>query len=155
MITWAIARGLNLHRLSEWVAEQIWPGQGRDFGNCQGMGVLEDGVLIAGMIWHNWEPASGVIEISGAGTSKRWLTRETLRVMFSIPFEQWQCQAVVMRVSDTDAALHRMLTAYGFDRYRIPRLRGRGEAENVFVLTDDAWASNKFNRRKEKASGKT
>jgi hypothetical protein len=42
-----------------------------------------------------------------------------------------------------------MLNAYGFERYRIPRLRGRDEAENVFVLTEENWASNKFNRKNE------
>ena len=134
--------------LSKWVADLIWPGKLRDFGNCQCLAVFEDGELIAGMVYHNYEPDAGVIEISGAGTSKRWLTRETLRKMFAYPFEECGCQAVVMRVSDHDEPLHRMLTAYGFERYRIPRLRGRDEAENVFVLTDDSWASNKFNRKR-------
>ena len=93
-------------------------------------------------------PDAGVVEISGAGTSRRWLTRKTLRTMFAVPFEEWGCQAVVMRVSDHDDALHRMLRSYGFEKYRIPRLRGRDEAENVFLLTDAAWAANKFNRKK-------
>lgn len=149
MIRCAIARGPEIRLLSRWVADIIWPGKGRDFGNCQALAILDDDKLIAGMVWHNWEPDAGVIEISGAGISKRWLTRQTLRVMFAIPFEEWGCQAVVMRVSDHDAPLHRMLKAYGFERYTIPRLRGRGEAENVFVLTDEAWASNKFNRKKD------
>lgn len=151
MIEWAVAQGWETSMLSRWVAEIIWPGEGKDFGNCQGLAVIEGGALIAGMIYHNYEPSAGVIEISGAGTSKRWLTRKTLKVMFDIPFKEWGCQAAVMRVSDHDDPLHRMLTAYGFERYRIPRLRGRDEAENVFVLTDDAWASNKFNRAIGKA----
>lgn len=133
--------------LSRWVADQIWPGKRRDFGNCQGMAVIEDETLIAGMIYHNFEPDAGVVEISGAGTSKRWLTKETLRVMFQIPFKDWGCQAVIMRVSDHDPALHSILKRYGFERYVIPRLRGRDENENVFVLTDEAWKNNRFNRR--------
>lgn len=148
MITWAFAKpGREIDLLSRWVADLIWPGKGRDFGNCQGMVVIEDGQAIAGMIYHNYEPQSGVIEISGAGTSKRWLTRETLRVMFAYPFKECGCQAVVMRVASHDKPLHRMLKAYGFDHYVLPRLRGRNEDENVFILTDDAWRSNKFNRR--------
>lgn len=146
MITWAVTNGRETDLLSRWVAELIWPGQKRDFGNCQGLAVVEDDQLIAGMIYHNWEPASGVVEISGASTTKRWLTKETLRVMFQIPFRDWECQAVVMRVSDHDKPLHRILKAYGFEHYRIPRLRGRDEVENVFVLTDDAWKTNRFNR---------
>ncbi len=148
MIQSEFVTGIERDMLSKWVADLIWPGKSRDFGNCQAMAVLEDDILIAGMVYHNYEPDSGVIEISGAGTSKRWLTRETLRKMFAYPFEECDCQTVVMRVSDHDEPLHRMLTAYGFERYRIPRLRGRDEAENVFVLTDDNWASNKFNRKR-------
>lgn len=135
--------------LSRWVAEQIWPGQGRDFGNCHGLAVIDEEVLIGGAIYHNFEPEAGVVEISAASISKRWLTKETLRVLFQVPFRDWQCQAVILRVSDHDEALHSILQRYGFVRYRIPRLRGRDQAENVFVLTDDAWASNKFNRKNE------
>ncbi len=132
----------------------IWPGSSRGFGECQGMGVVddEDDKLIAGAIWHNYEPEAGVIEISAAATSKRWLTRQTLDMMFGVPFREWNCQAVVLRVPDSDKPMHRMLKAYGFEVYRIPRLRGRDEAENVFVLTDDAWRANKFNQ-KETANG--
>lgn len=149
MITWGIAKDASEQAiLSHWVAEHIWPGRGRDFGKCQGMAVLEDDALIAGAIWHNWEPDAGVIEISAASTSKRWLTKETLGVLFGVPFNEWGCQVVVLRVSDHDRPLHRMLRAYGFVQYRLPRLRGRNEAENVFILTDDAWRDNKFNRAK-------
>jgi hypothetical protein len=147
MIEWAPARGDDIRKLSIWVADIIWPGEGKDFGNCQGIAVIEDGNLIAGMIYHNWEPSAGVMEISGAGITKRWLTRQTLRAMFSYPFNECDCQAVVMRVSDHDKPLHRMLMSYGFETYRIPRLRGRNEAENIFVLTDNAWKGNKFNRK--------
>ncbi|WP_367727351.1 GNAT family N-acetyltransferase [Agrobacterium radiobacter] len=148
MIHASFVTGVERVMLSKWVADLIWPGKLRDFGNCQALAVFENGDLIAGMIYHNYEPEAGVIEISGAGTSKRWLTRETLRKMFAYPFEECDCQAVVMRVDPDDAPLRRMLTAYGFELYVIPRLRGRDKDENVFLLTDDAWVSNKFNRKR-------
>lgn len=147
-IEWAFARGADIKPLSLWVANIIWPGKNRDFGNCQAMAVMEDGELIAGIVYHNWEPDAGIVEISGAGTSKRWLTRQTLRAMFAIPFEQWGCQCVLMRVDPDDHALTRMLKAYGFELYVIPRLRGRDKNEHVFILTDEAWRENKFNRNK-------
>lgn len=149
MITWAIASPSEIGPLSKWVAGLIWPGRERDFGNCHGLAVMHGDMLIAGMIYHNYEPEAGVVEISGAGTSKRWLTKETLRVMFQIPFQDWNCQAVVMRVSDEDETLHSILRRYGFERFIIPRLRGRDRNENVFVLTDDAWRANRFNRKNE------
>lgn len=148
MIHSAFVTGIERDMLSKWVADQIWPGKNRDFGNCQAMAVLEGETLLCGIVFHNYEPDSQVIEISAASTSSRWLTRHTLRRMFSYPFEECGVQAVVMRCDPEDAALRRMLIAYGFELYVIPRLRGREKAENVFVLTDDNWASNKFNRKR-------
>lgn len=147
MIKWGVATRQEIGPLSRWVADIIWPGQGRDFGNCQGLGIIEGETLIGGVIYHNYEPDAGVIELSAASISKRWLTREVLRVMFALPFKDWGCQAVVLRVPDHDEAMHSIAKRYGFVHYRIPRLRGRDQAENVFVLTDDVWRENRFNRK--------
>jgi RimJ/RimL family protein N-acetyltransferase len=147
-ITWGIAaNGQETAILARWVAEHIWPGRNREFGNCRGMAVIDGDELIAGIVYHNYEPDAQIIEISAASISKRWLTKETLRVMFQMPFRDFGCQALVMRVAPADKPLHRMLKAYGFEMYVLPRLRGRDEDEHVFILTDDAWASNKFNRK--------
>ncbi|WP_312809354.1 GNAT family protein [Agrobacterium cavarae] len=147
MITWGVVGKSDINSFSRWVANRIWPGKGRDFGNCQAMAVLEDDVLIAGIVWHNYEPDSGVIEVSAGATSKRWLTRKTLAAMFGIPFKEWGIQCLVMRVDPDDEPLHRMLKSYGFEVYVIPRLRGRDRDEHVFTLTDDAWRASKFNKK--------
>jgi hypothetical protein len=147
--TWGVAApGAETVLLARLVADRIWPGEGRDFGPCCAIAVLhEDKDLAAGLIYHNFDDAAGVVEISAAAWIKGWLTRPVLKAMYDFPFFSLGCQAVAQRVSDDDTAQHRMLKAYGFERYRIPRLRGRDRAENIFVLTDDAWASNKFNKR--------
>lgn len=111
------------------------------------MAVVEDDTLICGIVWHNYEPDAGVIEISAGSTSKRWLTRKTLSAMFGIPFKEWDIQCLVMRVDPKDEALHRMLKSYGFEVFIIPRLRGRDKDEHVFILTDDAWRASKFNKK--------
>jgi len=146
---WAFTEGMDTDRLSRLVADRIWPGHGKEFGNCRGMAVMHGDELAAGIIYHNYDEAAGVVEISGASWIKGWLTRDVLRVMYSYPFIDCGCQAVVQRVPDEDKAQHRMLKAYGFERYRIPRLRGRDKAENVYILTDDAWLANSFNRKHE------
>lgn len=145
--TWAFTAGADTERLSRLVADRIWPAKGRSFGECHGIAIIEDSKLAAGLIYHNYDPDARVIEISGAAWVKGWLTRDVLKVMYGYPFNDCDCQAVVQRVSDDDAAQHRMLKAFGAERYRIPRLRGENAAENVFVTTREAWASNKFNRK--------
>ena len=120
------------------------------------MGVFESGSLVAVMLYHNYSREAGVIEISGAAETARWLTKPVLHEMFAYPFDQLGCQNVVMRVSDKNTRLPRILTAYGFDSVHVPRIRGRDEGERVFWLTDEAWKANGFHREKadgEKRSG--
>lgn len=136
--------GDDTDRLSRLVADRIWPGRGRDFGHCTCIAVTIDGELGAGLVYHNYDPDAGVIEISGASWRKGWLTKSVLRAMYGYPFRDCGCQAVVQRVSDADKAQHRMLKAFGAEHYRIPRLRGRNEAENIFVTTKEAWEANSF-----------
>lgn len=146
-IVWGTSKEPEVNRLlARWAADHIWEGGNQQFGECKTMGVVRDGNLIAAMVFHNWNPECGVIEISGAGTDKRWLSRVTLRAMFAYPFEDIGCQMVVMRVSERNEALARMLTVYGFKSHRIPRLRGRDEDEIIFTLTDDDWRANRFMR---------
>jgi len=107
---------------------------------------MEGKKLAAGLIYHNYDPDAQVIEISGASWVKGWLTRPVLKAMYGYPFIDCGCQAVVQRVSDDDTAQHRMLKAFGAERYRIPRLRGENSAENIFLTTRETWATNKFAR---------
>lgn len=147
MITWAFAKpGEETETLSSLVADRIWPTKGRNFGECTAIAVMEDDKLAAGLIYHNYDPDAHVIEISGAAWVKGWLTRSVLKAMYGYPFIDCGCQAVIQRVSDDDTAQHRMLKAYGAERYRIPRLRGADAAENIFLTTREAWETNKFNR---------
>lgn len=144
---WNVTQDGDTDILAKLVAEKIWPGKGRDFGFCYGIAVVKDDELAAGLIYHNLDDDAGVVEISGAAWMKGWLTKPVLKAMYGFPFETLECQAVIQRVSDSDKAQHRMLKAYGAEHYRIPRLRGENEAENIFVTTREAWQSNKFNVR--------
>lgn len=132
--------------IASFVANNI-PGCERGFENYVTMGVIDGAKLIAGVVYHNWNPESQVIEFSVASHSKLWLTRPVLREMFSYPFNQLGCQMLVVRVSELNTHLIRICKAYGFQGHKIPRLRGRHEAEFIFTLTDDDWRSSRFNQR--------
>lgn len=136
--------------LSEFISYRVWPGRpSREFGQCQAFAVVDGGEVVAAVVYNNWDPDAGVIEISAASKNRRWLTRPVLKALFEYPFIECQCQAVVLRVADDNTHMHRIAKAYGFEHYIIPRLRGRDANENVFVLSDDAWKSNRFNRKTE------
>jgi RimJ/RimL family protein N-acetyltransferase len=112
------------------------------------IGVIDgDGVLCGGIVYHDYDPEAGVIEMSSAATNKRWLTRATLYGLFSYPFDGLGCQMVAARHSANDKALARIFRAYGFHQVVIPRLFGRTEDGIVSTLTDDAWRANGFHKR--------
>jgi len=110
------------------------------------MAVVDSGRVIAGVLYNNWHPENGVIEMHAASMDKRWLTRPVLKAMFSYPFDQMKCQLCALRVSERNKPMVRIAKAYGFKAYLIPRLRGRDEAEFILTLTDDDWRANRFNK---------
>ena len=132
--------------IAQFVASHI-PGCERGFDNFTTLGLVDQERLVAGVVFHNYAPEAGVIELSSASVSRRWLTRPMLKGMFGYPFDQIGCQMVVLRVSERNAVMIEIAERFGFQAYRIPRLRGRAEAEIIFTLTDDDWRNHAVNRR--------
>lgn len=124
--------------VAAWVAAHI-PGCERGFDKPVSIGVVDGERLIGGTVFHNYQPEAGVIEMSSAGTSPRWLSRTMLKAIFGYVFDQIGCQLVVMRVSERNGRMVKIAEKFGFDGHLIPRLRGRDEAEWIFTLTDDQW----------------
>lgn len=133
-------------RLSSFVDRSIG-GSGLGFGDGTAMGVFDGHKLIAAVVFHNWEPRAGVIEMSAAALDRRWLTRSVLQRIFDYVFDDAACQMVVMRVSEKNRPMVRIARSYGFSEFLIPRLRGRDENEYIFTFTDDDWRSSRFNSK--------
>ena len=157
-ILWASSSNPDMNdAIGRFVAGLI-PHMHRGFADHASMGVFdESGMMIAGIIWHDWNPEHGTIEFSGAGTSKRWLTPAVLKEMFEYPFLQLGCQTVFTRNSAQNVmangrGLQRMLKAYGFEAIRIPRLFGRHEDGVLHILHDDVWRSNRFHRQQTRSA---
>lgn len=133
--------------MAAWCAKHI--GVDRLEAPYTTMGVFEAKTLIAVVTFNNFHRKAGVIELHGASISARWMPRPVLYEMFSYPFDRLGCQMVVMRVSERNTRLLRILSAYGFDHVTVPRMRGRDEAERLFTLTEEAWRANGFHKHKE------
>lgn len=109
---------------------------------------VSDGQKVIGAcLFHNYDPDAGLVELTSASLSAKWLTRRVLAEMFGFAFDQMGCQAAMMRVDPTNTRMCRIAAAFGFKRYDIPRLRGRDKAEALFLLGDDEWRSGKFTRK--------
>lgn len=123
-------------------------GSGLGFGNAVALGVFDENYQLAGAtVFHNWEPKAGVIEMSSASVSKRWLSRAVLQRIFDYVFDDCGCQMAVMRVSERNTAMVRIARAYGFSEVLIPHLRGKNHAEYIFTFTEDDWLASRFNRK--------
>ena len=137
--------------LVRFITERIWGGE-KDMTAGTVMAVTKGGQIIGACLFHNWHPDEGVVELTSASVSERWLSRPVLQAMFGYAFNDLGCQAAIMRVAPENRRMCRMAAAFGFKRYDIPRLRGRDRAEAVFILGDDDWRGGRF--YKEMPNGK-
>ena len=134
--------------VAKFVVALIPHNHGRDFGRVRTIGVLdEDGRLIAGIVYGNWDPGAGVIEIAAAAIHPRWLTRRTIELMYRYAFEGIGCQMVVQRTPADNERLLRQLAVGGYNFYLVPRLFGRDRDCVICTLTKEAWETSKFIRR--------
>lgn len=132
-------------RVAAWVAARI-PNCSRGFGECQALGVEHRGQLVGGLVFHNWSPEYGVIEMSGASEDARWLTRNVISKALNYVFDELKCQMVVANQNPENQRAVRVWKALGAQEFIIPRLRGRNNAGSLITLTDEAWSKSKFKR---------
>jgi RimJ/RimL family protein N-acetyltransferase len=142
--------------VAPFVASLIPECRERGFGACSTIGVLdEDGYLVAGLVYRNWCPEVGTIELSGAAVpGTNWLTRRTLQVIYDYPFYQLGCQMVIQTTSADNEKTLRINAALGMTLHYIKRLGGRDRDGVVATFTVEEWEASRYNanwRRAEKA----
>ncbi len=131
--------------VSAFVASLI-PGCERGWANCKALGFVDGGALVAGVVYHNWSPEMGVIELSAASVNRSWLTRDRLKAIFGYPFDQLRCRIAIARISEHNARARRIWRSLGALEYTLPELRSPTEAEILYMLHERDWRSNKLSR---------
>lgn len=130
--------------VGDFVSCRIWGEPGR-FGPYCSMGVFDDETLIGGIIYHNYDPEAGVIELSAGSAKTHWMTRSIVRQFMTMPFAVLGCQSVFARHSSDCRHLRRIWSRFGAEEYVIPRMRGRNRPpECIAVVTQEAWAASPF-----------
>lgn len=128
-------------------------GCARGFGECQAIGFERDGHLIAGVVYHNWVPENGVIELSAASTCRNWLTRANMAEIFGYPFYRIGCRMLVARIAESNKTARRIWRSLGSDEYVIPSLRSPQEAEIVYTLKREQFEQTFGEKINGKAKG--
>lgn len=131
--------------VAAFVSHGLW-GDQRGFGPCKAVGFADGRELVAGVVFHNYDPWGGVIELSGYSSRRNWVNKKRLQSIFQYPFDQLGLRACVWRASENNTRTLRILRALGAALTPIPDLRGEGEAEVVALLKRDTWENSKFKR---------
>jgi len=119
--------------------------------NLRAIGIIDErNELIAGIVYFNYNPEAGTIEMSVEALPKqrqRWLTPTTLGVMFQYPFIHCGCQMLITKTMARSTHVLRMLSAMNFSLILHPRAGGRYEDGVVAQLTYEDWLDSKFCKR--------
>ena len=141
--------------VAAFVAQLIPECRERGFGKCRAIGIADaEGNLLGGLVYRNWCPEVGTIEISGAAVpGTNWLSRRTVQVMYDYPFYGVGCQMVIKTTMADNEIVLRIMAAIGFTLHYIERLGGRGRDGVVGTLTQEQWEQSKYNvnRKRETA----
>jgi RimJ/RimL family protein N-acetyltransferase len=111
------------------------------FRDYAALGVVRDGVLCGGVVYHNYcvlEHGS-VIEASFAFDNPRWAFPATLRTLFAYPFGQLGCDRMTAIVAKGNKRSRKMVEGLGFKLEGVhPRaMDGRQTALSYGILKED------------------
>ncbi len=96
----------------QWVAKRT--NEFGSFGTDIGIGQERNGLLVAGVAYADWNGPNVVCHIASDG-SRRWATREYLRVIFDYPFMQLGCKRITALVGEGNSLSRRFVVHLGFE----------------------------------------
>jgi RimJ/RimL family protein N-acetyltransferase len=99
--------------VADFVASRI-PGMQRGFGPCVALGHIRGRKLVGGVVFHNYAPQHGDIEMSLAFDRPPTPSRATLRRLFDFPFRQLGLHRISIRVAADNTPINRLAQGYGF-----------------------------------------
>ena len=143
MLRYEFRRAADSGPWAAWAAERI-KGCARGFGACVTMGVIGPEGLRAVLVFNDWNPEAGTMQVSAASNGKPWLSRSVLRAWHRYVFEEAGCQLAVVMTAPDNKPVRRGCKAFGYRETIVPRLRGREEDGVVLTLTDDDWKRSRF-----------
>lgn len=116
------------------------------FGPSYAIGVLDKtNTLVAGVVYHNWNPDCQTMELSFAADTSRWLTRNLIRELLSYAFEVNGVNRVHSLTPKSYADARRFLEKFGFKREGVAT-DGFGPGEHAIIsrLLKREWLETKW-----------
>lgn len=82
--------------LCAWAARRIpHVGEEQGFGPAWAVGIPHAGDLAAVVVWHDWQPRAGTVQLSMASATPRWINRGVVARVLGLAFAQpWRSGTV-------------------------------------------------------------
>ena len=138
--------------VTEWVRQRL---DNSHFGPATAIGLVKDGKIIAGVVYHNYR-LNG-LEMSIATEDRYWANRRTLKTFFAYPFNQLNCDRVTALVLEDNIKSRDMVNRLGFKKEGILRKAMNGKDIYIYGMLKDEckWIGGTNVRWKERQSKRT
>ena len=134
--------------IGRWVRERTTSTGEIGFdGAYNAIGVVHKNEIVAGFIYHDWNPTYKTIQMTLAANTPRWGTRRIIEGLLHYPFVELGVQRITVLVNEKNHASLRLAEGVGFKREAVLE-KAAGEYGNILVLRlfISEWLSGKFNR---------
>lgn len=116
------------------------------FGPCQAIGVINAaGELVAGVVYHGYDPDCPSVEMSFASSTPKWLTKNLICALLIYPFQSLGCKRVTGVTPQSATSARRFLDHFGFKREGCIRFGFGDQHAIVSGLLAKEWARSRFN----------
>lgn len=134
----------NTELVAEWVKARIPHMNGGDFGRCWATGILLDGRLIAGCVYHNYCPQYSSVEISFAADSPKWMTRSVVHDLFAGAFYGMDVNRVSMATTSDAKRTRKTLEGLGMTLEGVGRQAFGEQDAAVYSLLRREWEQGRW-----------
>lgn len=106
-------------------------------GDSRALGVIKDGVLIAGIVYHNYK--GFMVECTLATTDRAWCQKGTVKAFMSYPFEVLGCVRFWATCRRSNKKMRTMFNKLGFKYEGCARRAFDGEEDAMIysILKDE------------------
>ena len=116
------------YAISKFVQQQSREAQ--DFGPCATIGIVRNGQLLGGVVYHAFQPQSRTVTVSFAFSSPAWASKSVMCSICRYPFIQLECQRVNALVRKKNKRSRRFVEWLGFKQEGCAR-RGFGDDDAI------------------------
>lgn len=130
-----------------WVKARIAVMNVGDFGACTALGVMDNGRLIAGVVYHDWQPGYRTIQVSCAADSPKWARRGIISEILDYPFRQLGVNRITSITSADNHRTRRFLEGVGMTLEGIC-IEGFGDNDAaIYRLLKREWEAGRFHKK--------